>query len=568
MSHFQMGYTVLGGLGIFFLGMKFLSESLQALAGDVIRKVINMLTTNRFLALTVGTVVTMIVQSSSVTTVMVVGMVDAGLMGLTQAIGVIFGANIGTTITGWIIAIKVGKYGLLFVGLGLFPMFFAKSDKWKMIGKLWIALGLVFIGLNYMSDAFKPLRGDAEFQSYLHYFTADSYASVWGCIIIGCLLTFIIQSSSAMLGITISLALTGVISFQTGMALVLGENIGTTITAILASIGANTNAKRAARAHAFFNVFGVVIISTFFWQYIHFLEWLGAKFIPGSATFVNDSGEYPYVGAYIAAGHSFFNIINSIIFTTFLIKPLAKFVTWVTPGEDESDAFEFTAGKHPELSPALGLEHAQKGVEEMFKRMSYVLQLTKDYTSLENDDPKILDKIVTIEDEFDVYQKDLTLYICSVMESSLTAEQSSLGYSLIRISDELESISDYCVVMSKLYYKTLRDSKKHPLSTEAQNELRELLIEIQKYFEINAHKFYLTLNQDIVKNYKVEGSHIESQITRARKAHLNRMKEGSCSPVSGLFYSDMLMAAGRMKNHTVNVIDSTITGFFPDKAAA
>jgi phosphate:Na+ symporter len=206
---FELAYNVIGGLAVFLFGMKALSEALQALASDFIRKVIGWLTANRFLAIAVGTVVTLIVQSSSVTTVMVVGFVNAGLMSLPQAVGVVLGANIGTTITGWIVALKIGKYGLVFLAAGLAPYFFAKNPKWQGVGKMLSALGFIFLGLGFMSGGFKPLTRDPQFADLLTWFAADSTLSVLACVTVGCLLTFLVQSSSAMLAITIALATTG-----------------------------------------------------------------------------------------------------------------------------------------------------------------------------------------------------------------------------------------------------------------------------------------------------------------------------------------------------------------------
>ena len=425
---FTMAYTVLGGLGLFFLGMKFLSESLQAIAGDMIRNIINWLTTNRVLAVIVGTLVTMLVQSSSVTTVMVVGMVNAGLMQLTQAIGVIFGANIGTTITGWIIAIKVGKYGLAFIGVGILPMLFAKREKVKGAAKVLVSLGLVFYGLKTMSGAFKPLRSDPEFIEMLHYFTADNYLSVLGCVAVGCLLTMIIQSSSAMLGITIALAASGVITFQTGMALVLGENIGTTITALLASVGTNTNAKRAARAHALFNVFGVLVMTIIFWKYVEFIEWV----IPGEANLIDEAGNKPNIAKHIAMGHTIFNVSASIIFLPFL-GYIAKAVIWMTP---EKSAFESNRLKSFALdssAPAIEIDQAQKEVIRMMSALKEQALKARSYVNLSQDDPKLLDQISSIEDDLDIDQKDLTVFMVNAMKSPLTSEQSNKAYSTIRI---------------------------------------------------------------------------------------------------------------------------------------
>lgn len=551
MNRFEMAYTVLGGLGVFFLGMKFLSESLQAVAGDFIRKIINWLTSNRILAVLVGTLVTTIVQSSSVTTVMVVGMVNAGLMNLTQSIGVIFGANIGTTITGWIIAIKVGKYGLLFIALGAFPMFFTKNDNWKAAGKLLVALGFVFLGLKFMSGAFKPLRTDPDFLSLLHYFTADTYLSVLGCIAVGCLLTIIVQSSSAMLGITIALATTGVITFQTAMALVLGENIGTTITAILASIGANTNAKRAARAHACFNLLGVFVMSIIFWNFVEFVDYL----IGGDPNMLDAQGEKPNIASHIAFGHSMFNVTASILFLPFL-GYLAQFVTWITPakGEEKERLLSFAPTN---TVPALALEQAQMEVDRMLVDLKSLLSTTKEYISLTKDNPKLLDTIVATEDRFDVEQKNLTLYLCNVMESALTPEQSALGYSLIRTSDEIESVSDYCVVLAKLFKKTFKTDQK-PISGKAQGEFLELMQEVNAYYDM-VMAFNENSSLDSLEEYKIKSHQINTHAERIRDRHLERIKAGECHPITGLTFSDMILAARRIKNHSVNIMDSMIS---------
>lgn len=561
MDSFQMAYTVLGGLGIFFLGLKFLSESLQALSGDIIRKVINWLTTNRILAVLVGALVTMIVQSSSITTVMVVGMVNAGLMNLAQAIGVIFGANVGTTVTGWIIAINVGKYGLLFVALGAFPMFFVQKENWKEVGKLLVALGFVFIGIKTMGSAFKPLRTDPTFLSLLQYFTASNYLSLLGCILIGCVLTCIVQSSSAMLGITIALAMTGAITFETSMGLVLGQNIGTTITALLASIGTNVNAKRAARAHAFFNIFGALVMTLIFWKYLDFVRGI----FGGDPNFIDANGGRPYIAKYIAAGHSIFNITATILFLP-LLGWLAKFVTLITPGDEEKEKTRLIPFAATSMAPTIGLESAQKELEHMMDKLKVLLDNTKTYVNLIKDDPKLHDSIVSMEDEFDVDQKDLTVYVCNVMESPLTPDQSSLGYSLIRSSDEIESVSDYCDTLAKIYKKTLT-KKDRALSENARQEFAELMNEVIAYFD-TVREFSLNPKPNLLDEYLLKSKQIAHHAERVRKSHLDRIKTGECTPLSGLAFSDMILSANRIKNHTVNILEAMASGVLQYKAAS
>jgi len=265
-------FQVCGGLGIFLLGMKNMSEGMQAVAGDRLRKMIGAITNNRIFASGVGALVTCVIQSSSVTTVMVVGMVNASIMTLTQAIGVILGANIGTTITGWILVVKVGKYGLPLLGISAFFYLFSKKDTIRFFAMFLVGLGMVFFGLQLMKNGFAPIKELPGFEAWFHKFQPDTYLGVWKCVMVGAVLTAIVQSSSATLGITMALALTGAINFHTAAALILGENIGTTITAFLASLGAFTNARRAAYAHVIFNILGVCWITLLFVPYTNLID--------------------------------------------------------------------------------------------------------------------------------------------------------------------------------------------------------------------------------------------------------------------------------------------------------
>ncbi|MDO5577104.1 MAG: Na/Pi symporter, partial [Fibrobacter sp.] len=254
----SMIFSIVGGLGVFLLGMRNMSDGLQAVAGDHLRKLIGIVTNNRLLATGVGTLVTCVIQSSSVTTVMTVGFVNSGLMTLQQAIGVIMGANIGTTITGWILVLSVDQYGLPLLGITAFIFLFSRNEKVRYFGMTLMGIGMIFFGLQLMKDGFKPIRDIPQFVEWFHVFSANTYFGVLKCALVGCVLTLVVQSSSATLGVTMGLASTGVINFETAAALVLGENIGTTITAFLASLGTTTNAKRAAYAHIVFNVLGVL----------------------------------------------------------------------------------------------------------------------------------------------------------------------------------------------------------------------------------------------------------------------------------------------------------------------
>ena len=520
-----------------------LSEALQTIAGTLIRRVINALTTNRLMALGVGTFVTTLVQSSSVTTVMVVGFVNAGLMDLTQALGVVFGANIGTTITGWIIAIKVGKYGLLFVALGMIPVMFSKNPHLKSVGRLCVALGFVFMGLQYMSSAFKPLRGSETFLAMLQYFTADSYATLFACIAVGAVLTFIIQSSSAMLGITIALAASGVITFQTSVALVLGENIGTTITAWLASLGMNTNAKRAARGHIFFNVLGVLWISMIFWFYIDIVD----NLIAGDPDRLSPDGSKPLIAAHIAAGHTLFNVVNSLLFLPFL-SHLARFVTKITPAKEEKEIpkLEFIPG----MTPNMAIAAAQKQLSIMGDITLRMIAQAREYVLSKKLDGKLAEKVNHYEDVTDNIQAEITHFLIRTQEAKMTPETSNLASALIRAADELESIADYA--SATIRYRDRLEQKGLKLSTGAKSVLEDYsarvetrLTQLLKAFDSGED---LASKEEMLK----EDEELITDANKIRETHMKRLQEGKEDPSAGMVFSDLIVAYRKIRAHTTN----------------
>lgn len=541
METFKIIYTVLGGLGIFFYGMKTMSDALQQAASDVITKVINSLTTNRVLAVIVGMIVTMIVQSSSVTTVMVVGFVNAGLMQLTQAIGVIFGSNIGTTITGWIISIKVGKYGLLMIGLGIFPALFSKNGKLQNIGRVLFGIGMVFLGLELMSGAFKPLRTNEQFLEMISYFAGNDYGSFFASILTGCLLTVVIQSSSAMLGITIALATSGVIEFPTAAALVLGENIGTTITALLASVGTTTNAKRAARAHAFFNVFGVLVIFAFLPIYVNFIEWL----VPGLADMVAEDGTHPNVAAHIAASHTVFNISASILFLPFL-GYLADFVTWLTPEKEDEKKHLVLVGDAQDIVPATAIVQAESEVKKMMDVIERMQSQTLSYLNEENADVKA--KVSSYEKITDNMQKEVTVFLCKVMERPLSERQSMKSQAIIKMVDELESIADY-LERIVIYKSRLSPDFQGP----SDQEYTKFMKAVWEFYQFCADAYLKA--DDVVKLDQVvqKSEMLRKWADDIRDKHLERIGRGEYDALSALTYSDMVVALRKIRAHAMNL---------------
>lgn len=544
MDTFKIIYTVLGGLGIFFYGMKLMSDALQQAGSDLITKVIHSLTSNRILAVSVGMIVTMIVQSSSVTTVMTVGFVNAGLMNLTQAIGVIFGSNIGTTITGWIISIKVGKYGLLLIGLGIFPILFSKNQKLQNFGKVFFGVGMIFLGLELMSGAFKPLRGNQEFLNMISYFSGHSYSSFFASIITGCLLTVIIQSSSAMLGITIALATSGIIQFHTAAALVLGENIGTTITALLASVGTNTNAKRAARAHAFFNVFGVLLIFTILPWYVDFIEWI----VPTEANATDGEGNFPNIAAHIAASHTFFNISATILFIPFL-GHLARFVTKITPEKEHEKKQLILVGDVSDIVPAAAIALAESEVRKMKDVIERMYKCTRSF--LEAPKAKLLTKVTDYEKITDNMQKEVTVFMCKVSEKPMSEFQSLRSQTIIKAVDEFESIADYLERIVKYKNRFQIEGKNDP-STD---EYFKYLDTVWEFYQDCAGSFFGENDYQLDDMYKrSEQLRLWSHDITAR--HLERVSKGEYEPLSALTYSDMVSALRKIRAHALNVAEA------------
>jgi phosphate:Na+ symporter len=552
MTAFEMIYTVLGGLGVFFFGMKSMSEALQSAAGDVIKRTINTITKHRVYSVTVGIIVTTLVQSSSVTTVMTVGFVNAGLMNLTQAIGVIFGANIGTTITGWIISIKVGKFGLLFIAMGIFPLLFGKSHKIRQIGKVFFGIGMIFFGLKIMSGAFKPLGSKPEFLEMISYFSEQHYGSYAACIIVGCILTMIIQSSSAMLGITMAMATSGVIEFHTAAALVLGENIGTTITALLAAVGANVTARRAARAHGIFNLLGVVIIFFIFPYYINFIDWI----IPGDPRYSNAAGDFTNIAVHIASGHTIFNISATLIFLPFLYK-LADLVIKITPDKGQKEQHHLVVlGDPKNLIPATAFAQAEAQIDKMKEIIDRMYHLVGDLLNQKTNAPPedALIKINDYEQITDNIQKEITVFLIKLSENSLTSDESQLAQSLMRVADELESIADY---LDRLAKYTTRSSLTDVLSGEGKDNFFKFYDEVKDFYTKIAENIKSTESVDLsIIHRKSEELRLRAQTIR--KIHLDRVAKGKLDPLSSLTYSDMVVAIRKIRSHAQNIAEAHI----------
>lgn len=543
-------FSVFGGLGIFLLGMRNMSEGMQQVAGQKLRKLINAITNNRFLACGVGTVVTSVIQSSSVTTVMVVGMVNASLMTLKQAIGVILGANIGTTITAWILVLKIGKYGLPIIGIAALFYLFAKKDRIRFTATVFLGLGMIFFGLELMKDGFAPLRDMPGFIKWFSAFSPTSYFGVLKTVAVGAILTAIVQSSSATIGITIGLASTGIIDYQTAAALVLGENIGTTITAYLASIGASTNAKRASYAHMVVNVLGVVWITAIFAIYIKFIMWFIGH--DPNATQYTDAGTiYPYAERAIATTHSVFNIANVIVFLPF-VGILSRLLIKMIPEKHKEVSHLTYIDVRMVDTPSFAIQQSQKELMLMARSNEKMMDmLRKVMAGKGNGD--IENKIFNRENILDVVQKEITEFLSNILTANVSHDVVKDGRVQMRMADEYESISDYIISILKLYKKMIKSDL--DFSPDAQAEVLQLHDSVSGYLKF-INDAVEEENSDILNKAMTEGQAVTYLMKDLRSKHLERVSQDKVTPLKSLIYTDMLNNYRKIKDHTFNIAEA------------
>ena len=551
-------FGVIGGLGIFLLGMKYLSDGMQAAAGDGLRRLIGLATNNRFMAVGMGTLVTVLIQSSSITTVIVVGFVNSGLMMLHQAIGVIMGANIGTTITGWILVLKIGKFGLPLLGIGVLVHLLTRRERIRNLAMIVLGLGAVFYGLEMMKNGFKPLAGVPAFEETMHMFSAGTYFGVLKCAMIGCVMTIIVQSSSATLGITIGLASTGVIPFETAAALVLGENIGTTVTAFLASIGTTRTAKRAAYFHVTFNLIGALWITALFVPYMG----LVGSFIesttgtsPLQMDYASFGDKFAYasiVTTAIAATHTGFNVANTVLFIP-LVGVFSRLLMRLVPGTDEDETPHLT---HLDVglveSPAIGIAQSGKEVEFMGEGVVKMMGWFRTVLTDEDEDREAERRIFKREEILDNIQKEVSTFLGDLLQGHVTHDVVDASRSHLRIADELESLSDDVASLMKMYRRF--EKNKVALPEEEKAELLALNDRTTEYV-VKIVEGLKAEDPEILRYAQPEGTEITRMMKECRRHHLERIEANAVNPLMSLTYMDMLNRYRLMKDLALNVAE-------------
>ena len=548
---FDMFFMVVGGLAIFLLGMNNMSSGMQAIAGDRLRQLISAVTNNRFMAISVGFLVTGIIQSSSITSVMVVGFVNVGVMTLSQAIGVILGADIGTTVTGWILALKIGKYGLPLLGVAGLTFLFAKKERLRYTALMVMGIGMIFFGLELMKNGFKPIREIPEFLALFARFTPDTFGGLMLCVMTGAFITAVVQSSSASVGIVMGMAATGVLKFDTSVALVLGMNIGTTITALLASIGTTTNAKRAAYGHTITKFIGVLWVLPIFPLFLSIVSYLTGN-DPGTIRIENGTESYPYIIHGIAIAHTIFNIVNVVLFTPF-ITPLTKLLEKIVPEKPFQEQPRLTRYDIRMLdTPSLIIEQSRREIILMGDRIKLMFQHLCNILQDENHEKDNEKLIFQYEEELDTMQKEISIFLIDTIPSDITHDQVREAQSQLRIADEYESISDHIATILKLYLKM--KMAKISLTAEKYKDILKLHEQVVSYFQMINDSFEKRHPEDLTKVY-TEGNTITHHFRELRSNHLERLSRKKLDPLMSVCYMNMLNAYRTIKDQVQNVAE-------------
>lgn len=526
---------LLGGLALFLYGMQMMSNGLESAAGNKMKTILEKLTANRFVGVLVGALITAIIQSSSATTVMVVGFVNSGMMTLRQAVWIIMGANIGTTITGQLIALDVGELAPLIAFLGVAAMVFIKNEKVKYIGEIFAGLGILFIGMDMMGTAMKPLAESESFVSLLTKFENP----VLG-ILAGMIFTAIIQSSSASVGILQALAGSGVIGLSSAAYVLFGQNIGTCITALLASVGTSRNAKRTTVIHIMFNVFGTIVFTVL--CLVAPLTAMVEGWTPGDAP------------KQIANLHTLFNIV-----TTLLLLPvgtvLTKIATKILKDKEEDDGqartYHLVDIKHINTDK---LGASIICMESIKKELIRMLDMAKDNVHnafdvfTKRDEEKHAD--ITYKEEYvDYLNKEISKYITSAVTHESTRSGSQIFNSLYKVCSNIERISDHAINIAD--YSKMIEEKKIVFSTQAQQEILELQKICDKLFMVLLEK-----SDDMIgwhERIACMEQKMDDVTTLYRNNMFARIQSGVCSDEGSVLFSEMLTDFERIGDHALNI---------------
>ncbi|MDO4486726.1 MAG: Na/Pi cotransporter family protein [Bacillota bacterium] len=544
----QMIITLFGGLAMFIYGMNLMSDGLQKSAGDKMRKVLAMLTRNPVFGIMAGALVTAVLQSSSATTVMVIGFVSAGLMKLPQAISIIMGANIGTTITAQLIAFKIGDYAWLFVAIGFIMYFFIKKKEIiSYIGQTIFAFGILFVGINIMGDTMKPL---ASSQVFVDLMLQVQNIPVLG-VVLGTLMTVVVQSSSATIAVLQNLASTAgpdgissIIGLQGALPILFGDNIGTTITAVLASIGASVAAKRTAAAHVIFNLTGTLIFIWFIPYYAQFIQFISPK-----------GAEIEVIARQIANAHMCFNLFNTILFLP-LIGILVKAVTKIVPGRetDRLPSEPVYLDYNVLEQPFAAIHLATKELTRLGCMVMSMIEVSRE-SFIENDSTKVKELMET-ENDVNNLQEKIVNYLAHMFSTeTITEDQASKVSGLMHVAADIEHIGDHCKNIAEFAEEKIKNS--YEFSQEAYGEIKDCFQLAEKMMQesITALEHGSTESAFRVQSLETEMNTKEHEL---RLHHMTRLNSKKCSPEFTVIYTDVVHNIEKMGDYCNNIADAVI----------
>ena len=536
-------FEFFGGLGIFLLGIKSMGDGLQKSAGDRLKDILDKFTSNPILGVIAGMIVTMLIQSSSGTTVLTVGLVNAGFMTLRQSIGVIMGANIGTTITAFIIGIKLEEYALPILAIGAIILFFSKNQKLSNIGEAIFGFGALFFGLKLMGDGLAPLQ---DVQAFHELMVDMSENSILG-FLVGMVFTFVVQSSSATIGILQNLFGQGAIELEGALPVLFGNNVGTTITAVLASIGAAVAARRAALTHVVFNVIGSIIIMILLVPYTNLIAMIrDALGLNAEMT--------------IAFAHGIFNIANTLLLLPF-IGVLAFIVTKLVPGEDSSLGIEPTH-LDPifiQQSPSVALDQAK---EEVVRMGMYAVRGLEEAALFASTHESIhADNALQLENTINRMDQEITDYLIDLAATQLSESDSEKHSALLDCVRDIERMGDHFENIIELIQ--FKISNKIILTEQAKEDLEEMF-EITIKSSKEAVESLLDRNRQKALRVVEYETQIDQMEKTFRKKHIIRLNEGICAPNSGMIYVDIISNLERIGDHALNIAEEVIGEKIPE----
>ena len=546
---------LIGSLGLFLYGMKIMSEGLQKVAGDRLRSILTAMTTNRVTGVLTGVLITALIQSSSATTVMVVSFVNAGLLTLAESISVIMGANIGTTVTAWIISIfgfkvDMAAFALPLLAIAL-PLIFSGKSNRKSVGEFIFGFSFLFMGLSYLKANAPDLNANPEMLAFVQNYTDMGFFSILLFLFIGTILTMIVQASAATMAITLIMCANGWISLELGAALVLGENIGTTITANLAALTANTQAKRAALAHFVFNVFGVIWVLIIFHPFMQLVNWV-------VDTFFQTSNPEVAISYKLSAFHSIFNICNVCILI-WGVKLIERTVcALIHPKEeDEEPRLRFITGGM--LSTAeLSILQARKEIHLFAERTHRMFGMVQDLLHTEKDDDfnKLFSRIEKYENISDNMELEIANYLNQVSEGRLSSESKLQIRAMLREVTEIESIGDSCYNLARTINRKRQTNQDftekqyehiHFMMKLTNDALAQMIVVVEK----PEHQ-----SIDINKSFNIENE-INNYRNQLKNQNILDVNNKEYDYQMGVYYMDIIAECEKLGDYIVNVVEAS-----------